>query len=342
MRKSGLATVLVAALAAGSAMAQEVTLKIHHFLPPTSPAHARFMKPWADKVMAESNGKLKIDLFPAMQLGGAPPQLYDQVRDGVADIVWTLPGYTAGRFPIIEAFELPFMVSTAEATSQAVHEYAMKHSKNEFRDVHPLAFWTHAPGVFHSGNKPIKSMDDLKGMKIRFPTRQMGEALKALGATPVGMPVPAAPEALSKGVIDALVVPWEVVPSLRIHELTKSHTEVTGERGLYTSVFLYAMNKRKYEGLPADVKKVIDDNSGAALAKQLGKLWDEVEAPGRQAALQRGNSIEQLAPEEIARFRKATEGVSKAWIADVSKKGVDGRKLYEEANALITKYARMN
>jgi TRAP-type C4-dicarboxylate transport system substrate-binding protein len=185
-------------------------------------------------------------------------------------------------------------------------------------------------------------MDDLKGMKIRFPTRQMGEALKALGATPVGMPVPAAPEALSKGVIDALVVPWEVVPSLRIHELTKAHTEVTGERGLYTSVFLYAMNKRKYESLSPELKKVIDANSGAVLARQLGKLWDEVEAPGRQAATQRGNSIERLAPEEIARFKKATEGVSKAWIADVSKKGVDGKKLYEEANALVSKYARMN
>jgi TRAP-type C4-dicarboxylate transport system substrate-binding protein len=188
----------------------------------------------------------------------------------------------------------------------------------------------------------VKTLEDMKGLKVRFPTRQFGEALKALGATPVGMPVPQVPEALSKGVIDAAVVPWEVVPSLRIQELTKSSTEVTGARGMYTSVFLYAMNKRKYESLPPDLKKVIDNNSGIELAYQLGKLWDEVEAPGLAAAKQRGNEIIQLAPEEVARWKKATDPVVQAWITDISKKGVDGKKLYEEANALIDKYAKMN
>jgi TRAP-type transport system periplasmic protein len=340
MKKIALALGAAAAIAsAAPATAQEVTLKIHHFLPPASPAHARFMKPWADKVMAEANGKVKIDIFPAMQLGGAPPQLYDQVRDGVADIVWTLPSYTAGRFPLIEVFELPFMSSTATANARAVHEYAMKHSKQEFRDVQPLALWTHAPGLIHSASKPVKSLDDMKGLKVRFPTRQFGEALKALGASPVGMPVPQVPESLSKGVIDAAVVPWEVVPALRLHELTKFHTEVTGRRGLYTSVFLYAMNKRKYDSLPPDVKKVIDANSGIELAHQLGKLWDEVEGPGQKAAQQRGNTIVQLEPQEIERWRQATEPVTKAWI---EARGANGKKLYDEANALIDKYARMN
>jgi TRAP-type C4-dicarboxylate transport system substrate-binding protein len=289
--------------------------------------------------MAESNGRLKVDVFPAMQLGGAPPQLYDQARDGVADIVWTLPSYTAGRFPVIEVFELPFMSSTAAANARAVHEFGMKHSQQEFRDVRPLALWTHAPGLIHTAAKPVRSIDDMKGLKIRFPTRQFGEALKALGASPVGMPVPQVPESLNKGVIDGAVVPWEVVPSLRLHELTKYHTEVTGQRGLYTSVFIYAMNKRKYDSLPPDIKKVIDNNSGIELAHQLGKLWDEVEAPGMQAAKARGNEVIQLVPEEIEKWKKATEGVTQAWI---QARGADGKKLYDEANALIDKYARMN
>lgn len=340
MRKIALFLGAAGMLAAAMPVAaQEVTLKIHHFLPPASPAHAKFMKPWADKVMAESNGKVKIDVFPAMQLGGAPPQLYDQARDGVADIVWTLPSYTAGRFPIIEVFELPFMSSTATANSRAVHEFAMKNCKQEFRDVQPLALWTHAPGLIHTATKPVKSMDDLKGLKVRFPTRQFGEALKALGASPVGMPVPQVPESLSKGVIDGAVVPWEVVPSLRLHELTKHHLEVTGHRGLYTSVFIFAMNKRKYDSLPPDVKKVIDANSGIDLAYKLGKLWDEVEAPGREAARKRGNEISQLPPEEIERWKQATKSVTDAWIAA---RGADGKRLYDEANALIDKYARMN
>jgi TRAP-type C4-dicarboxylate transport system substrate-binding protein len=133
-----------AALTVGTALpaaAQQVTLRVHHFLPPSSTAQVQFMKPWADKVMSEAAGKLKVEIFPSMQLGGAPPALYDQARDGVVDIVWTLPGYTAGRFPTTEVFELPFMAAlSSEIGSQAVQEFAEKHLyKNDFKDVHPLS-----------------------------------------------------------------------------------------------------------------------------------------------------------------------------------------------------------
>src|SRR5215218_6306179 len=195
--------------------AAQVTLKLHHFLPPVSNGHARLLAPWAKKVEADSGGRIRIDIFPAMQLGGTPPQLYDQARDGVADIVWTLPGATPGRFPKVEVFELPFVAhKRAIVNCKAVQEFSEQHLRDEFQEVHPLCVWAHGEGLIHS-RRPVRTMDDLQGMKLRFPSRLNGEALRALGAAPVGMPVPQIPEALTQGVIDGAVVPWEIVPSLR-------------------------------------------------------------------------------------------------------------------------------
>ena len=202
----------------GSAQAQEVTLKVHHFLPAGSYANSQFIQPWCDKIAKESASKIKCQVYPSMQLGGTPQQLFDQVKDGVADVVWTLPGYTAGRFPLVEVFELPFMMQSPEATSKALWDYVQTYDTAEFKDVHPIAFHVHGPGVFHMREKPIKTMADLKGLKVRAPTRQTNRFLAALGATPVAMPVPQVSEALSKGVIDGAVVPYEVVPSVKIQE----------------------------------------------------------------------------------------------------------------------------
>ena len=176
--------------AAHTAQAQEVTLKVHFFLPPTSYANTLFIQPWCDKIAKESNNRMKCQSYPSMQLGGTPPQLFEQVRDGVADVIWTLPGYTAGRFPTVEAFELPFMMQNPEATSKALWDYTQKYSQDEFKDIKPLAFHVHGDGVFHMTNKPIKTLADLKGLKLRAPTRMTNKYLAMLGATPVGMPVP--------------------------------------------------------------------------------------------------------------------------------------------------------
>ncbi|WP_254453755.1 TRAP transporter substrate-binding protein DctP [Siccirubricoccus sp. G192] len=181
------------------AAAQEVTLRLHHFLPAVSNVQRFFLNPWAQKIQAESGGRLRIQIFPSMQLGGAPPQLYDQARDGVADITWTLPGSTPGRFPWIEVFELPFVShKRAIVNCKAVQEYADRHLREEFREVHPLCIWGHGEGLIHS-RREVRSMEDLRGLKLRFPSRLNGEALRALGAAPVGMPVPQVPEALSQG-----------------------------------------------------------------------------------------------------------------------------------------------
>ena len=250
------ATAVAMAVTAGAASAQEVVLKFSTFMAPQSHVWLDMHEGWMKKVEKESNGRIKFERYPAMQLGGTPGQLYDQVKDGVADVTWTLPGTTAGRFPRVEVFELPFMMSNAEATSKAYWEYVQTYAKDEFKDVHLLAVNVHGPGMFHTVNKPIKSIADLRGMKLRGPTRQVTKLLASLGATPVGMPLPGIPDALSKGVIDGAVIPWEVVPSVKVHELAKYHSEFDPSLpALYTTTFVMTMNKAKYESLPPDLSR---------------------------------------------------------------------------------------
>lgn len=342
MRRTALALAAAIALLGSTAIpasAENVVLKIHQFLPAQAPIPANFIKPWAEKVEAESNGRIKFELYPAMQLGGAPPALYDQVRDGVADIVWTLPGYTPGRFPGTEAFELPFMPASGEETSQAAWEFYDKHLREQFGDVHIIAVHTHGPGLLHVKGDGVRKLEDMQGLKLRGPTRVITKLLEQLGATPVGMPVPAVPESLSKGVIDGTVIPWEVTRPLKVAELVDTHTGFSGDRGLYTSFFIFAMNKDKYESLPDDLKKVIDDNSGLETARWAGRVMDEGDVPGKAVAEERGNTIIILDEAETQRWKEASRPVIDAWIAEMNEKGIDGQALYDDAKALIDKYA---
>jgi len=328
----------VAALAFGGVHAQEVTLRLHHFLPASSFVNTTIFQPWCDKIAKDSNNRLKCQIFPSMQLGGTPAQLYDQARDGVADLVYVLPGYTAGRFPLSEVFELPFMMRDAEATSKALWDYVQQHAQSDFKEVQPLAFHVHGPGVFHMRDKPIRTLADFKGLKLRAPTRQTNRFLAALGATPVGMPVPQVSEALNKGIIDGAVTGYDVVPAVKIHEVVKFHSETDpSEPALYTSTFMFVMNKAKYDGLPPELKKVIDANSGQALSAQMGKahLLADIEAKKLTAK----NTTNVISKDELQHWKKSAEPVVEGWIKDVDARGANGRQLVEAARALIAKHS---
>jgi TRAP-type C4-dicarboxylate transport system substrate-binding protein len=342
-RTAPIALLLAAAAISGfgtqAATAQEVTLRVHQFLPAQAPVPRNFIAPWAKKVDEESKGRIKVELFPTMQLGGSPPQLYDQAKDGVVDIVWTLPGYTPGRFPRTEAFELPFIAGNAEQTSQAAWDYYEKHLRDEFKDVKVIAVHTHGPGLIHAKGNGIRRLEDMKGVKLRAPTRIINELMKTLGATPVGMPVPQMPEALSRGVIDGTVVPWEVTAPLKVAELVNTHTNFEGNRSLYVAFFVFAMNQKKYDSLPADLKKVIDANSGKMASQWVGKVMDEGDAPGLAIAQKRGNAIVTLDAKETARWKQASQSVIDAWIKEMDGKGMNGKQLVEDARAMIAKYA---
>ena len=223
--------------------------------------------------------------------------------------------------------------------TRAAQEFAEEHLKEETKDVKLLCFWCHDHGLIHA-KRQVKTMEDLKGLKLRFPTRLAGEGLKALGASPIGMPVPQVPESLAQGVIDGAVIPWEVVPSIKVHELVKYHTEIPGSPTFYTATFMLAMNRAKYESLPDDLRKVLDEQSGMALATEAGKMFDDIGAEISEMVKKRGNVISAISEEEKARWIEATKPVIDNWIKEVQGRNIDGAKLLEAAKASLAKYEK--
>ncbi|WP_191602437.1 TRAP transporter substrate-binding protein [Marinomonas algicola] len=333
------------ALVAGSVMSinafaadPEFTLKLHHFLPPMSMAHSQILDPWAKKIEQDSNGRIKIDVYPAMQLGGKPPQLFDQVRKGIVDMSWTVAGYTPGRFPKMTSFELPFVPGTAKATSMALQEYANEELQEELKDVHVIALHTHSPGSFHSRNKAIKTLEDLEGVKVRAPNKVMSDAFREVDANTVFLPVTEMPSALSKGVIDVAVLPYEVVLPMKIYELVKHHTEFRGA-GLYANAFIFSMNNKVYDSMPPDLQAVIDNNSNIPLAGHIGDLFDNYEVFARKFAVDQGNTFDYIEGDEHARWVKAMSPVTTKWVEDMNDDGYDGQRLLDKTKDLIEKYS---
>lgn len=339
--KSGVAAATLGGSSLSGLAAQSVTLKFHTFMAPTSNVWLNMHMAWMKKVEKDSNGRIKFEAYPAMQLGGTPVQLYDQARDGVVDVVWTLPGNTAGRFPRVEVFELPFIMSNAEATSKAYWEYVQTMAPDEFKETHVLALQVHGPGVIHTTDKQVKSVNDMRRLKLRAPTRQVTKLLAALGSIPVGMPLPQIPDALSKGTIEGCVIPWEVVPAVKVDELTKYHAEFDPAGGaLYTTTFVMCMNKPKYESLSPENKKVIDANSGMATSGWLGKVQQAGDAPGRASAVKHNDVIYTVDAKEAQEFRRRALPIEAEWAEDMNKRGYDGRKLLQTAKALIEKHTK--
>jgi TRAP-type transport system periplasmic protein len=205
--------------------APQFTFKLHHSFSSVSSAHDRFLVPWARQVEAQSAGRIRIDLFPSMQLGGQPAELFDQARDGVAEIALAEPSSTPGRFPKIELFELPFVPSRrALVSSKALQDYASANLSDEFREIHPICFSCSDRGVLHT-NQPVHVVDDIHGLRLQVETRFAGAALRALGAVGIFMPAGQLPLAITQHVIDGCIVPWHTVPPLKLTDLLKVHTD---------------------------------------------------------------------------------------------------------------------
>jgi TRAP-type C4-dicarboxylate transport system substrate-binding protein len=248
-------------------------------------------------------------------------------------------GYTPGRFPKSEVFELPFSSGLAEPASRAFQEFVEKNAMDEFKDVKLIGVHVHGPGLIHS-LQPVTKLEDMKGLKVRGGSRIINIMLEQLGATPVGMPVPAVGEALSKGVISATTIPWEVVPAVKVEQIAKNSTGFSGSKGLYTQTFAVAMNKASYDKLSPDLKKVIDSNSGMAAATMFGRAMDEGDKIGLAAAQKAGNKIITLDAAETQRWQRAANGVRAVWFKEVESKGINGPKLAQEAEALIAKHSK--
>ena len=332
---------LALAAASASLCAQEVRLKTHHMMPPVAPGHAMMLVPWAEKVEAESGGRLQIDIYPSMHLGGQAPALIDQAYDGIVDIAWTLPGYTPGRFPRIEVFELPFL---------AAHPVVMNFAIQDFIDNHPEKFdghklisvFVHAGQVIHS-KTPIRTSAELAGLKYRIPTRVAAWMVESWGGTAIGTAVQKIPELLSKGVVDAALIPYDASFGLKVHDLVDYHILLENETWprFNTQVLMVTMNQGSYDRLPTDIKAVIDANSGRNVAKWMGEIWMAMEAAGEHASQASGELI-YLPPEEVERLReKSQRPVAERWISVVAEDGIDGEALIEEATSLLEHYGRL-
>ena len=323
-------------MTATAGYAQEVTLRFQHFVSPNSANPKYFIEPWAKKVEEDSNGRIKIEIYPFMQLGGAAPEQYDLVRDGAIDGGWIIPGYTPGRFPEIEALELPFTTTkSGEQASIAAWRFTEKYLLDDVSDVHVLTTHMHGPGLVHKTGAPIEAVEDFAGLKLRGPSRPATLLLEKLGATPVGMPVPAFPEALSKGVVDGGVITWEMSPSLKLDELTDSHTDVAGDMALYNLFFIWAMNKDSYEAMPNDLKAIIDANSGEFAAAWAGRAHDIGDVDGRALMEDSGNEIAEISADVTAEMRALGDEVTAEWITDMNAKGFDGAQLVADAKAIV-------
>ncbi|SFR60189.1 TRAP-type C4-dicarboxylate transport system, substrate-binding protein [Yoonia tamlensis] len=321
---------------ATAGFAQEVTLRFQHFVSPASANPTYFMQPWADAIEEQSNGRIKVELYPFMQLGGSAPNQFDLIRDGAIDGGWVIPAYQPNRFPEAEALELPFMTSkSGEEASAAAWDYTQTYLMDDFADVHVIAAHMHGPGIVHKRGPAIETLEDFEGLKLRGPSRPATMLLEALGATPIGMPVPQFPEALSKGVVDGGVITWEMSPSLKLDELTDSHTDVAGDQALYNLYFIWAMNKDVYEGMPDDLRAIIDANSGMMASMWAGRAHDTGDAVGRDLMAAAGNEIATLSEAETARIAAVGAEVTQAWIAEMNDKGFDGAALVAAAQAAV-------
>ena len=315
------------------AQAQQVTLRMHTFVPPVSGSY-KSLKWWTEKIAKDSDGRLKIQLFGSMQLGGKATDLYDQAKNGAVDIVWTLPGYTGGLFPVTSAFELPFIGDDAHITSPALDRFVRKWATAEWGAVHGIVFHSAGRAVIHSKTKPIRTLADFKGMKIRTPSVISTEALKALGATPVPIPGLKVTEALMHNVVDGAVLPWSISLAVRTIDVAQYHTETT----LHEPTLAMVMNKKSYASLPADLKKVLDKDSGEWLAEEFGRRWEKDDMRGEAKARKLKHTIIRVSAAEEARWKEAAQPVYDDWVKRIDAKGLPGRKILQDAERIIAEF----
>lgn len=325
-------TVAMSAALAIPAQAADVTLRMAHFFPSVSAQQKQIFQAWADSVEKESKGRINVQIYPGATLA-KPPAQYDAVINRVADMTVTIQGYTANRFPLTQIVELPGVVKNAVQGSCVVESlYKEGLISSEYKDTHPLFLFTHGKGLFHMSKKVIREPSDLANLRIRRPTAVVAKMLQELHAVPVGMPAPSSYQAMQRGVIDGVTLPWEGAKTFRLNELSKTHTEVGG---LYSLSFLMTMNKDVYNNLPADLKKVIDDNSGMKWSKIAGKVFDMQDAAGRAQAVKQGDTIVTIpGGNDNPKWKPILDKATESYLQELEDKGLPARKIYKRAKQL--------
>jgi TRAP-type C4-dicarboxylate transport system substrate-binding protein len=321
-----------------AAEAQDYTFRLHHFLSQQAPAQTQMLEPWAKAVEENSGGRVKIEIFPAMTLGGRPPELIQQARDGIVDLVWTVNGYTPGLFPRTEVMELPTVYKNdPKAANLALYDMFESDLKEEYKGVEVMFLHVHAGQALHTRDLDVHSLDDIKGAKLRIPTRTGAWVIEALGATPVAMPVPELPPALQKGVVDGALIPWEIIPPLKIQDQTRYQIEGFDRERFGNTTFQVSMNAGRWNALPEDIQKAFRDASDRAWWGRVGDIWRASDDFGIKVATDAGNTHTILTDAQTQPFRDAMQPVVDRWIDEVTGKGIDGAALVEKARDLVAK-----
>ena len=319
---------------ATGALAQDKTfeLKLSHWVPPSHPLQ-KALEEWGASVEKDSGGTIKYKIYPAQQLGKAFDH-YDMARDGIADLTYINPGYQPGRFPIIGAGELPFLMTNAKGGTQALDAWYRKYAAQEMKDVKFCLAFVHDPGAFHSRSKKIVVPEDIKGMKIRPAHATMATFVTMLGGTNVQASAPEVRDVLEKGVADAVTFPWGSVPLFGIDKVTKYHLDMP----LYVTTFAFVFNKDKYNQMSAAQKKVIDDHCTPEWALKVAAPWAEFEHAGiAKIKAEAGHEVYEPTPAQIAEWKKAAQPLEEKWAENVKKTGVDPAVVMKELKAQLSK-----
>jgi TRAP-type C4-dicarboxylate transport system substrate-binding protein len=325
---AAVAAVLTATALTGNARAQTIELKLSHFVPPNHTFH-KWAMGFADALAKESNGRLKVTIYPNGQLVGPPNRQFDAARNGIVDMAWVLHGVTPGRYATTElvnlAFSWPKAGSNSSVTSRRLTELAPTLLAKEHEGLHILFMSVAMPIVIYS-SVPIRKVDDFKGVKIRYAGVQNRNLLDALGAVPLLIAPPEAQDAIAKGIVQGATFPHEAALSLDLGTVAKHATEP----GLSTAPFAFVMNPAKYNSLPADLKAIIDKHTSPAAAEEFGKMWEAAEKHGRDEEIKQGVQIHTLSDADLAEIKKRVAPQIETAVAAVDKAGKPGRKFLEE------------
>ncbi len=319
---------------ANGAFAQDKTfeLKLSHWVPPSHPLQ-KALEEWGASVEKDSGGTIKYKVYPAQQLGKAFDH-YDMARDGIADLTYINPGYQPGRFPIIGAGELPFLMTNAKGGTQALDAWYRKYAAQEMKDVKFCLAFVHDPGAFHSRDKKILVPADIKGMKIRPAHATMATFVTTLGGTNVQASAPEVRDVLEKGVADAVTFPWGSVLLFGIDKVTKYHLDVP----LYVTTFAFVFNKAKYEEMSTAQKKVIDNHCTPEWALKVAAPWADFEHAGiAKIKAEAGQDVYEPTPAQAAEWKKAAQPLEEKWAENAKKAGVDPAVVMKELKDQLAK-----
>ena len=317
-------------------MAETIKLKASEFLPAKHGFYSDLLTSWAEELEEKTNGKVKVELFDATSAFGKVTHQADQVRAGVIDVAVGLNGIPRDRFPASSIIEMPFLVKDAGNGSKALWAlYNEGLLGKEYDDFKVLGLFTHHGGLIHTIDKPVKTLGDFKGLRLRTPSPAVSAMLKKLGASPVGMPPSAIYENLQKGVLDGAVTTWDLVGAIRANETLKYHTDVAA----YVAGFHVVMNKKKYNSLPEDVRKAIDEISGDALVGKFGDWWDKWDKRGHADAVKRGNTIINIDDKTRSEWEKELQPMINDYLGKMKEKGVpNSYQIYKRAKELIANF----